>query len=252
MARHNVTPRLSKRKKKQAEINAKTEEDIQKINFHLRQIKPLSNAQTDTWEAFFLKKHLLLHGVAGTGKSFLSLYLAVRELFEDDIYKKVVIIRSAVPTRALGFLPGKLPEKIEAYEDPYKQIFTELFDRHDAYDYLKNKHVVEFISTSFIRGITLSDCIVIVDEIQNMDWGELSSVITRAGINCKMIFCGDIRQSDFRLKEYANRDDIVDFIHVLKKMNEFTFIEFGVNDIVRGPLVKSFIIHSIELGRDIA
>ena len=251
MSRNNVTPRLSKRKKKQAQINAKTEEDIQKINFHLRQVQPLSSAQEDTWEAFFLKKNLLLHGVAGTGKSFISLFLAVRELFEDDVYKKVIIIRSVVPTRAVGFLPGKLTEKIEVYEEPYQQIFTELFERSDAYDYLKDKGVVEFISTSFIRGITLNDCIVVVDEIQNMDWGELSSVITRAGTNCKMIFCGDIRQSDFRLREQVNRDDIIDFIQVLKKMNEFTFIEFGVNDIVRGPLVKSFIINSIELGRDI-
>jgi phosphate starvation-inducible PhoH-like protein len=251
LSRHNVTPRLSKRKKKQAEINAKTEEDTLKINFRLKQINPLTDMQSETWDAFYSKKNLLLHGVAGTGKSFISLYLALRELTEDNIYKKIVIIRSVVPTRDMGFLPGSIAEKIKIYEDPYRQIFGELFGRSDAYDYIKSKHAVEFISTSFVRGTTFNDCIVIVDEMQNMDWGELSSVITRAGKNCKMIFCGDVRQSDFRFKERFNKDDIIDFVNVLKKMDEFKLIEFGINDIVRSKLVKSFIINSIELGRDI-
>lgn len=252
LSRHNVTPKLSKRKKKQAVIETKNEVDQLKINFHLKTISPLTDNQSITWDSFFSRKNLLLHGMAGTGKSFISLYLSLREMMEDDIYEKIVIVRSVVPTRDMGFLPGSITEKIRIYEDPYRQIFTELFGRTDAYDYLKSKGVVEFISTSFVRGTTLNNCIVIVDEMQNMDWGELSSVITRAGDNCKMIFCGDVCQSDFRFKERFNKDDIIDFMNVLKRMDEFSIIEFGVADIVRSKLVRSFIIESTKLGRDIS
>jgi phosphate starvation-inducible PhoH-like protein len=172
-------------------------------------------------------------------------------MFEDNIYRKIVIMRSVVPSRDMGFLPGSITEKIKIYEDPYRQIFTELFGRGDAYDYLKTKHAVEFLSTSFVRGVTFDDCIVIVDECQNCDWGELSSVMTRAGQNCRMIFCGDHMQSDFRFKERANKDDVLDFIKIVKKMNEFKLVEFTVDDIVRSDLVKSFIIESTKIGRDI-
>lgn len=249
MSRH-ITPKLSKRKKKLLELNQQQEDTQLKINFHLRQITPLTDAQSETWDAFFSRQNLLLHGMAGTGKSFISLFLSLRELIEDNTYKKIVIVRSVVPTRDVGFLPGSVAEKISIYEDPYRQIFAELFDRTDAYDYLKGKHAVEFISTSFIRGTTFNDCIVIVDEMQNMDWGELSSVITRSGENCKMIFCGDVMQTDFRYKDRFNKEDIVEFMAVLKRMSEFKFIEFGVDDIVRSSLVKSFIIEALKIGRD--
>jgi phosphate starvation-inducible PhoH-like protein len=240
LSRHNVTPKLTKRKKKQKEINTKTEEDTLKINFHLKQITPLTDTQSDTWDAFYSKKNLLLHGVAGTGKSFISLYLALRELIEDNNYKKIVIIRSAVPTRAVGFLPGKLSEKNEVYEDPYRQIFTELFGRSDAYDYLKDKHAVEFLATSFVRGITLDDCIVIVDEFQNCTFHELDSVITRVGKNCKIIFCGDVKQTD--LIKRQEKSGIHLFMSILSEMDAFTSIEFNTEDIVRSGLVKQYII----------
>lgn len=250
LSRHNVTPKLSKRKKKQVETDTKNE--VSKlINFRINTISPLTDAQSLTWDAFFSNKNLLLHGVAGTGKSFISLYLSLRELMEEEVYSKIIIVRSVVPTRDMGYLPGSITEKIKIYEDPYRQIFGELFSKVDAYDYLKSKHVVEFVSTSFVRGLTFNNCIVIVDEMQNMDWGELSSVITRAGDNCKMIFCGDVNQSDFRFRERFNRDDIIDFMKVIKKMEEFEMVEFGVNDIVRSKMVRSFIINSIELGRDV-
>ena len=211
----------------------------------------MTENQSLTWDAFFTRKNLLLHGMAGTGKSFISLYLSLREMMEDDVYERIILVRSVVPTRDMGFLPGSIQEKIKIYEDPYRQIFTELFGRSDAYDYLKSKRAVEFISTSFVRGTTFNNCIVIVDEMQNMDWGELSSVITRAGDNCKMIFCGDVSQSDFRFRERFNKDDIIDFMKVIKSMDEFTLIEFGIGDIVRSKLVRSFIIESTKLGRDI-
>lgn len=251
MSRHNVNPKLSKRKKKQAVKENENEVTQLKINFRLNTISPMTENQSLTWDAFFTRKNLLLHGMAGTGKSFISLYLSLREMMEDDVYERIILVRSVVPTRDMGFLPGSIQEKIKIYEDPYRQIFTELFGRSDAYDYLKSKRAVEFISTSFVRGTTFNNCIVIVDEMQNMDWGELSSVITRAGDNCKMIFCGDVSQSDFRFRERFNKDDIIDFMKVIKSMDEFTLIEFGIGDIVRSKLVRSFIIESTKLGRDI-
>ncbi len=250
MSKHNVTPKLSKRKKKQLETNTKQEES--KINFTLRSITPLTTAQSDTWDAFYANKNLMLHGMAGTGKSFISLYLAIREVIEDHQYRKVIIVRSVVPTRDMGYLPGSILEKIKIYEDPYRSIFAELFGKTDAYDFFKQKGWVEFMSTSFVRGTTFNDAIVIVDEMQNCDWGELSSIMTRAGENCKMIFSGDHMQSDFRHRERFNRDDILDFMKVVKNMDEFTSIEFGVDDIVRSALVKSFIIETTKIGRDIS
>lgn len=250
MSKH-TTPRLSKRKKKIIENNQKQEEAQLNKNFSLKDISPLTENQSLTWDAFYSNKNLLLHGMAGTGKSFISLFLSLREVFDDDLYNRIVIVRSIVPTRDIGYLPGSIVEKIKVYEDPYRQIFTELFGRSDAYDHFKQKHLVEFLSTSFVRGTTFNNCIVLIDEMQNMDWGELSSVITRAGDNCKIIFCGDHMQSDFRNKERFNKDDVLEFMEVLKRMEQFQFIEFGIDDIVRSRLVKSFIIESTKIGRDI-
>lgn len=251
MSRH-ITPKLTKKKKRQIEQQKLQELAHLKNSFDIRNIQPMTDTQGEVWEAFYTKKNLLLHGFAGTGKSFISIYLSLRELLEDDAYDKIIIVRSVVPSRDMGYLPGSLAEKIKVYEDPYRQIFHDLFGRADAYDHFKTSNAVEFISTSFIRGVTLNNCIVIVDEMQNMDWGELSSVITRAGDNCKMVFCGDVMQSDFRYRERFNKDDIVDFMQVIKSMTEFKMVEFGVRDIVRSNLVKSFIIESTKLGRDIS
>jgi len=251
LSRH-TTPKLSKKKKRQIENQRQQELAHLKNNFDIVNIQPITETQGEVWEAFYTNKNLLLHGYAGTGKSFVSLYLSLRELLEDDVYDKIIIVRSVVPTRDIGYLPGSINEKIKVYEDPYRHIFTELFGRAEAYDTFKTNNAVEFISTSFIRGHTFNDCIIIVDEMQNMDWGELSSIITRVGENCKIVFCGDVMQSDFRFRERINKDDIIDFMNVIKNMSEFKMIEFGVRDIVRSSLVKSFIIESTKLGRDIS
>ena len=140
----------------------------------------------------------------------------------------------------MGFLPGNNKEKTKVYEAPYLAIFSELFGRGDAYDYLKNKGLVDFISTSFIRGITLNDCIIVVDEIANMTLHELDSVITRVGKNCKVIFCGDFRQSDFT-KEHE-KNGLTDFMRILQRMKSFDYIDFTEHDIVRSAMVKEYII----------
>jgi len=237
------TRRLTRREKRLLRQQGKEKENYQeKLNFNLRHFDPLTQNQRVTFQSFNEDKNLMLHGIAGTGKSFMALYLSLKQVLNDPDcqYKKVVIVRSVVPTRDMGFLPGNNKEKTKVYEAPYYAICTELFGRGDAYEYLKNKNVIEFISTSFIRGITLNDCIVIVDEMQNATLHELDSVITRVGHNCKVIFCGDFRQSDFTREH--ERSGLPDFMRVVRNMRSFDFIEFEADDIVRSRLVKEYII----------
>jgi phosphate starvation-inducible protein PhoH len=235
--------RLTKKQRRQLRQEGVlgTQENTFKSNFQIKHFSPLTENQRKTYEAFEDGQNLLLHGIAGTGKTFLSLYLSTREVLKSESpYKKVIIVRSAVPTRDMGFLPGNNAEKAKVYEAPYMAIATELFGRGDAYDVLKNKNMVEFISTSYVRGITLSDCIIIVDEVQNMTYHEIDSIITRVGENCRIIFSGDFRQTDFTREQ--EKSGLRDFIKIIKSMESFEFIEFEIQDIVRSRMVKEYII----------
>ena len=216
---------------------AKKRKTLAGVNFELREIEPLTRNQL---KAFETTDHLVLHGLAGTGKTFISSYLAFDDMAKGD-FQKLIIIRSAVPTRDIGFLPGTEKEKSSVYEEPYKDISNDLFSRGDAYEILKQKNIVEFMTTSFIRGITLRDAVILIDECQNMSFHELDSIITRMGENCRVIFCGDFRQADLR----AN--GIKDFFRVLERMKLFTFIEFEIEDIVRSDFVKQYIISKSSL-----
>lgn len=241
--------RLTRKQRRQINQNGKniSEENLVKLNFTLKKIEPLTQNQKLTFEAYAKDRNLLLHGIAGTGKSFISLYLSLQQILNStDKYKKIIIVRSVVPTRDMGFLPGNNKEKTKVYEAPYFAIFSELFGRGDAYEYMKSKGFVEFISTSFIRGVTLNDCIIIVDEIANMTLHELDSVITRVGRNCKIIFSGDFRQSDFTRGH--ERDGVKEFMKIITRMKSFTFIDFDENDIVRSEMVKDYIIQKDKLG----
>jgi len=214
-------------------------------HFQPKSFSPITRNQKKVFD-YFSNNHLVLHGMAGTGKSFLSLYLSLQAILaKKSPYLKIVVVRSAVPTRDIGFLPGSLKEKIEAYEEPYKIIVSEIFGRGDAYGILKNKGQVEFVTTSYLRGITLDDCIVIVDEFQNCTFQELDTIITRIGENGKIIFSGDYRQSD--LDKSRERAGMIKFLDILEKMYEFEFVEFDAEDIVRSGLVKSYIIAKSEL-----
>ena len=226
--------------------NGKENTNQEKLNFNLKHVEPLTENQKRSFEAYQQGKNLMLHGIAGTGKSFISLYLSLNQILsENSVYKKLVIVRSVVPTRDMGFLPGSSKEKAKVYESPYYAICSELFGRGDAYDYLKNKNLVEFISTSFIRGVTLNDCIIVVDEIANLTLHELDSVITRVGKNCRIIFSGDFRQSDFTKDQEKN--GLNDFMRIIKRMKSFEFIDFQREDIVRSKMVKDYIISKEEL-----
>ena len=241
------TKRLTRKEKRILRQSDQKVINIQeKINFNLKRIEPLTDNQKLSFDAYNQNKNLMLHGIAGTGKSFISLYLALNQvLSENSQYRKIVIVRSVVPTRDMRFLPGNNKEKAKVYEAPYYAICTELFGRSDAYEYLKNRNIIDFISTSFIRGITLNDSIVIVDEIANLTGHELDSVITRIGKNCKVIFCGDFRQSDFTKDQEKN--GLMDFMRVIKRMKSFEFIDFQKEDIVRSSMVKNYIIEKDKL-----
>jgi phosphate starvation-inducible PhoH-like protein len=215
-------------------------------HFDLKQIVPLTRNQQNTFKAFYDGKHLLLHGVAGTGKTFVSLFLALEEILNQRNYSKVIIIRSVVPSRDIGFLPGNAKEKSRIYEEPYKEICDTLFNRGDGYECLKSKNLIEFTTTSFLRGLTFNDAIVIVDETQNMTIQELDTVMTRVGENCRIIFCGDYMQSDLEKKE--ERKGLLTFMTILDTMNLFARVEFTKEDIVRSDLVKRYIIAKLELG----
>lgn len=244
--------RLTKRQKRILKQNG--EEDLLKAkvaiktpNFDLRNINPLTENQRHTFEAFYEGKHLMLHGMAGTGKTFLSMYLALDDLLSGESQQDMIyIVRSVVPTRDMGFLPGSQKEKMKVYEAPYQAICAELFGRGDAYDILKQKNAVEFMSTSFVRGITMNNCYVIVDEINNMTFHELDSVITRIGKNCRIIFCGDFRQSD--LTKDQEKNGLKEFMKVVSKLSDFVYIDFLEKDIVRSKLVKEYIIARQNLG----
>ena len=214
-------------------------------SFAIKHIDPLTENQQKTFEEFE-NKNLLLHGSAGTGKTFISLYLSLVEISSPyNDYDKVVIIRSVVPTRDIGFLPGNIKEKSKIYEAPYYSICNELYGRGDAYDILKQKNMIEFQTTSFIRGMTYNNCIIILDEMQNCTFGELDSIITRIGKNCKIIFSGDFRQTDF-IKD-SDKRGLLDFIRIINRVGSFSHIEFNRNDIVRSKLVKDYIIAKEEL-----
>jgi phosphate starvation-inducible protein PhoH len=213
---------------------------------YLNRISPMTENQTKTFDAYSRNKNLLLHGSAGTGKTFISLYLALLDVMNgNEDYNKVVIIRSVVPTRDMGFLPGSAKDKSKVYEAPYYSICTELFGRGDAYDVLKQKNLVEFQTTSFIRGLTFNNCIIVLDEVQNCVFQELDSVLTRVGNNCKIIFSGDFKQSD--LTKDSDRSGILDFMKIIKRIKSFENIEFTKNDIVRSQLVKDYIIAKEDL-----
>jgi phosphate starvation-inducible protein PhoH len=209
----------------------------------LKQFEPLTDNQSKFFEAYKRGDYfLMLCGSAGTGKSFIACYKALEEVLDrSSSFYRVVIVRSAVQSRDLGFTPGSVEEKMSLYEQPYMQICHTLFGRRDAYDALKECGRIEFISTSFIRGMSFDDAVIIVDECQNLTWEELSTIMTRVGYRSKIIFCGDYKQTDL----YRNNKDksgLKKFHEIAKMMSSFTNIEFTTEDIVRSSLVRDFLI----------
>ena len=217
-------------------------------------IQPLTDNQKAFFEEYRKGKNIFAYGAAGSGKTFIGLYLALRDVLDEHTpYDKVYIVRSLVATREIGFLPGDHDDKAALYQIPYKNMVKYMFEMYNDQEFemlyanLKAQETISFWSTSFIRGTTLDNCIVLVDEMQNLNFHELDSIITRIGENSKIVFCGDATQSD--LTKTNERNGILDFMRIIRAMEkDFSTIEFDVNDIVRSGLVKNYIVTKLALG----
>ena len=211
--------------------------------FSMRQIKPITKTQEDMFYSYQSGKNIAAIGTAGTGKTMCALYLALQDILLSEEYEQIVIVRSAVQTREQGFMPGSQAQKEAVYSIPYADITCDLFGRGDAWDILKQKRQVKFMTSSFVRGLTFDNSIIVVDECQSMTYHELDSIITRVGDSSRIIFCGDTAQDD--LQQSRNRADIsglFDFMKVLDKVPSFRTCKFTPEDIVRSGLVREYIL----------
>jgi phosphate starvation-inducible PhoH-like protein len=213
----------------------------------LKTFEPLTQNQKLFFDAYKRGDYFVaLHGVAGTGKTFCALYKAIEEVLDKaNPFDKIIVVRSAVQGREIGHLPGDVNEKMEIYEQPYRQICETLFGRKDAWDRLEEQHHIQFISTSFIRGMSFDDAIIIVDEMQNLTYEEIDTVMTRVGYRSKILWCGDYRQTDLNKKK-NDVTGILKFFDIAQHMSSFTRIEFTVDDIVRSSLVKEYILAKLR------
>ena len=236
-----------------ANTDIETTQTKSKINHHLKiriddlkTFEPLTANQKKFFDAYKLGDYFIaLHGVAGTGKTFIALYKALEEVLDKgNPFDKIIIVRSAVPSRDVGHLPGDLNEKTEIYRQPYQQICHTLFGRPDAYQRLEEQHHIEFISPSYIRGMSFDNSIIIVDEVQNLSFSELDTVMTRVGYRSKIIFCGDYRQTDLNKKN--DMSGLLKFFDIAHHMSAFTRVEFTVDDIVRSSLVRDYLVAKLQ------
>jgi len=209
--------------------------------------EPITENQTKAYEAWDDGDNIILAGSAGTGKTFIALYLALEAVLEKATpYKKIISVRSVVPTRDMGFLPGTMEEKKGPYEIPYQSICMQLLNDQAAYNKLVASKQLEFTTTSFIRGLTIDNSIIIVDEMQNLNFHELDSIITRVGENTRIIFCGDYYQSDF--KDESERSGIQRFLRIVEQLKNFEVITFNWHDIVRSDFLRDYIMTKEMLG----
>ena len=229
--------------KKNKELNSST----------MVSVKPITDTQKIVFETWKKGQNQFLFGAAGTGKTFISLYLALKDIFDQKTkYEKVILVRSLIPTRDIGFLPGDEEDKSALYQVPYQNMVQFMFEMpneqafNSLYDKLKGQGSLYFLSTSFLRGLTFDNSIIIVDECQNLNFHELDTIITRVGQDSKIVFCGDFDQSD--LLKHNEKNGLHDFLRILEEMEEFNCSEFSIGDIVRSGFVRSYLINKTKLG----
>ena len=222
----------------------------------LNEIKPVTDSQKVVFDSWKQGLNQFLFGCAGTGKTFVSLYLALSEVLKNDTpYDKVVMVRSLIPTREIGFLPGDEEDKAALYQVPYSNMMQFMFEQpneqafESLYNRIKAQGSFYFLSTSFLRGLTFDNTIIIVDECQNLNFHELDTIITRVGQDSKIFFCGDFSQSD--LTKMNERNGLMDFLQILQEMEEFNCVEFNIGDIVRSGFVRNYLIQKTKLGMGI-
>ena len=219
----------------------------------LSTIKPVTDSQTTVFESYKKGLNQFLYGCAGTGKTFISLYLALQDVLKNETpYDKVIMVRSLIPTREIGFLPGDEEDKSALYQVPYSNMMQFMFEQPNEqafamlYDRLKAQGSFYFLSTSFLRGLTFDNSIIIVDECQNLNFHELDTIVTRVGQDSKIMFCGDFGQSD--LTRMNEKNGLMNFLQILQEMKEFNCTEFGIADIVRSGFVRNYLIQKTKLG----
>ena len=219
----------------------------------LTNIKPVTDSQKIVFDSWKKSQNQFLYGCAGTGKTFISLYLALQEVLRNETpYDKVIVVRSLIPTREIGFLPGDEEDKAALYQVPYSNMMQFMFEQPNEqafsmlYDRLKAQGSFYFLSTSFLRGLTFDNSIIIVDECQNLNFHELDTIVTRVGQDSKIIFCGDFMQTD--LSKVSEKNGLHDFLRILEEMKEFNCIEFNIGDIVRSGFVRNYLIQKTKLG----
>lgn len=210
------------------------------------QFKPLNEAQRQFIHAIKSGLNVLAIGSAGTGKTYLALRLALDELLNKNICK-IYIVRTTVGIRNSGFQKGSLAEKLAPYKALYIQMVNEICNNNLAWEILEEKKQIEFLSTEFLRGTTMHNCIVIADEIQNFNFSECDVIMTRIGDNAKVILCGDIRQNDLR-QDKKDQTGLPNAIKIMEKMpTYFDVINFMPSDILRAPMVAEWITLCEEL-----
>ena len=226
---------------------------IEITNSDLVKIEPVTDNQKVVFESYKKGQNQFLYGCAGTGKTFITLYLAMNEVLRHDTpYDRVVMVRSLIPTREIGFLPGDEEDKSALYQVPYSNMVQFMFKQPNEqafsmlYDRLKNQGSFYFLSTSFLRGLTFDNSIIIVDECQNLNFHELDTIVTRVGQDSKIMFCGDFMQTD--LSKVNERNGLFDFLRILEEMEEFNCVEFNIGDIVRSGFVRNYLIQKTKLG----
>ena len=219
----------------------------------LVEVKPITDNQKLVFESYKKGLNQFLFGCAGTGKTFVSLYLGLRDVLKNETaYERVVVVRSLIPTREIGFLPGDEEDKAALYQVPFSNMVQFMFKQPNEqafsmlYDRLKAQGSFYFLSTSFLRGLTFDNSIIIVDECQNLNFHELDTIITRVGQDSKIIFCGDFMQTD--LTKMGERNGLHDFLRILEEMKQFNCVEFDIGDIVRSGFVRDYLIQKTKLG----
>ena len=234
-------------------IMAKKQKQLEIGSGNLISVKPITDNQKIVFETWKKKQNQFLFGCAGTGKTFISLYLALQDVMNlQSKYDKVVLVRSLIPTREIGFLPGDEEDKAALYQVPYANMVQFMFQQPNEqafnmlYEKLKQQGSLYFLSTSFLRGLTFDNSIIIVDECQNLNFHELDTIITRVGQDSKIVFCGDFGQSD--LSKTNEKNGLHDFLRILEEMEEFNCVEFDIGDIVRSGFVRNYLIQKTKLG----
>ena len=222
----------------------------------LTKVEPVTDNQKLVFNSYKKGENQFLYGCAGTGKTFISLYLAMNEVLRSDTpYDRVVMVRSLIPTREIGFLPGDEEDKAALYQVPYSNMMQFMFEQPNEqafetlYNRLKGQGSYYFLSTSFLRGLTFDNSIIIVDECQNLNFHELDTIVTRVGQDSKIFFCGDFSQTD--LTRTNERNGLMDFLQILQEMEEFNCVEFNIGDIVRSGFVRNYLIQKTKLGMGI-